>query len=64
VSDLIATNAPNKSLLDPLFALYNLLVIAFALSLFQKVHGDDHDRGKVVGKLVHSFYWPREYSGL
>src|SRR5215211_3649359 len=36
VSDLIATNAPNKSLLDPLFALYNLLVIAFALSLFQK----------------------------
>jgi len=51
VSDLIATEAPNKSLLDPLFALYNLLVIAFALGLFQKVRGDDHDRGKVVGKL-------------
>jgi hypothetical membrane protein len=49
VSDLIATEAPNKSLLDPLFALYNLLAIAFALGLFQKVRSDDQNRGKVVG---------------
>ncbi len=51
VSDLIATGAPNKSLLDPLFALYNLLTIAFGLGLFQHVRSDHQNRGKVVGTL-------------
>lgn len=49
ISDLMATGAPNKSLLDPLFALYNLLAIAFALGLFQHVRNDHQNRGKVVG---------------
>jgi hypothetical membrane protein len=51
VSDLIATDAPNKPLLDPLFALYNLLAIAFALGFFQYVRSDHQNRGKVVGTL-------------
>jgi hypothetical protein len=32
VSELIATGAPNKLFLDPLFALYNLLTLAFGMS--------------------------------
>ena len=34
VSDLIASGAPNKSLLDPLFLIYNLLTGGFAVGLF------------------------------
>ncbi len=49
VSDLIATGAPNKSLLDPLFAIYNLLTIAFGIGLFQRVRADDQRGRKVVG---------------
>ena len=51
VSDLIATEAPNKSLLDPLFALYNLLTIAFGAGLFLYVRSDHQNRRKVVGTL-------------
>jgi hypothetical membrane protein len=55
VSDLIATGAPNKSFLDPLFAIYNLLAIVFAVGLFQRVRTDVPPRGKavaMVGALV------------
>lgn len=51
VSDLIATGAPNKSLLDLLFALYNLPGIAFALGLFRHVRSVHQNRGKVIGTL-------------
>jgi hypothetical protein len=51
VSDLIATGAPNKSLLDPLFAVYNLLTIAFGVGLFQHVRAHNQNRGKVAGTL-------------
>ena len=51
VSDLIATEAPNKSLLDPLFAFYNLLTIAFGAGLFLYVRSDHQNRRKVVGTL-------------
>jgi hypothetical protein len=47
VSELIATGAPNKSLLDLLFALYNLLVLAFAFGLFLIVRSEN--QGKVTG---------------
>jgi hypothetical protein len=51
VSDLIATGAPNKALLDPLFALYNLLAIAFAIGLFQRIRADDPPRGTMVATV-------------
>jgi hypothetical membrane protein len=51
VSDLIATGAPNKALLDPLFAVYNLLVIAFAIGLFQHVHADHQKYKKISGTV-------------
>ncbi len=51
VSDLIATAAPNKSLLDPLFALYNILVIAFALGLLQHVRNDHQNRRILIGTI-------------
>jgi len=51
VSDLIAAGAPNKSLLDLLFALYNLLVIAFSVGLVQFVRSDQQNRRKVVGTV-------------
>jgi hypothetical protein len=51
VSDLIATEAPNKSLLDPLFALYNLLAIAFALGLLQHVRNDHQNRRILIGTI-------------
>jgi hypothetical membrane protein len=51
VSDLIATRAPNKSLLDPLFAIYNLLSIAFAVGLLQFVRSDYQHPRKLVGEI-------------
>ena len=51
VSDLIATEAPNKSLLDPLFALYNLLTVAFGIGLFLYVRSDHQNHRKMVGAL-------------
>jgi hypothetical protein len=50
VSELIAAGAPNKSLLDPLFALYNLLTIAFGLGLVMTVRASSETR-KVIGIL-------------
>jgi hypothetical membrane protein len=51
VSDLIATEAPNKALLDSLFALYNLLTIAFGVGLFLYVRSSNQKRGNLVGTL-------------
>ncbi len=51
VSDLIATGAPNKALLDPLFAIYNLLVLAFGISLFQWVRAENQTSRKTIGTI-------------
>jgi Protein of unknown function (DUF998) len=51
VSELIETGAPNKSLLNPLFALYNLLTIAFGIGLFTRVHAMSKNKHKVSGSL-------------
>jgi Protein of unknown function (DUF998) len=51
VSELIEAGAPNKSLLDPLFALYNLLTIAFGIGLFTSVRAMSKNKGKVSGSL-------------
>jgi hypothetical protein len=49
VSDLIATGAPNKALLDSLFAVYNLLTFVFGMGLFLWVRAENLSRGKVAG---------------
>jgi hypothetical membrane protein len=51
VSDLIASEAPNKSLLDSLFALYNILAIAFAIGLLQHVRNDHQNRRILIGTI-------------
>ncbi len=43
VCDLLEAGAPNKSSLNPLFALYNLLTIACGIRLFAKVRGMSKD---------------------
>jgi hypothetical membrane protein len=51
VSELIQTGAPNKAILDPLFTLYNILVILFGIGLFQYVRGVQKHERKLVGTL-------------
>jgi len=51
VSELIAAGAPNTSLLDPLFIMYNLLTIACGIGLFHRVRTDTQNRRKGVGTL-------------
>lgn len=45
VSELIEAGAPNKTLLNPLFALYNLLTMAFGLGLLAKVRAMSQNKG-------------------
>jgi Protein of unknown function (DUF998) len=52
VSDLIATGAPAKSLLDPLFAVYNLVTLGFGLALYQQARGNPQPRGGLAGTLA------------
>jgi hypothetical protein len=49
VSELIEAGAPNKTLLDPLFALYNALTLAFTLGLLDLVWADHEIWRKLVG---------------
>ncbi len=51
VSELLEAGAPNKSLLNPLFALYNLLTIAFGIGLFVKIRDVNQSKGKKSGLL-------------
>ena len=51
VSELIQTGAPQKGILDPLFALYNILVIFFGVGLFQYVREMHNERRKLAGTL-------------
>jgi hypothetical protein len=51
VSELIEAGAPNKSLLNPLFALYNLLTITFGIGLFTRVRAMSKHKGKASGSL-------------
>jgi hypothetical protein len=48
VSDLIAAGSAHKTLLDPLFALYNLLTAAFSVGLLKKMRIDNLS-GKGMG---------------
>ncbi len=49
VSELIEAGAPNKALLDPLFAVYNLLTMAFALGLWNYIRGVPGSARKSLG---------------
>ena len=49
VSDLIAAGAPNAWLLDPLFALYNLLTLAFGIGLLLRVQRDAQQEKRATG---------------
>ena len=51
VSDLIATGAPNKAGLDLLFAIYNLLVVVFAVGLWQQVRAENQSSLKNIGTI-------------
>jgi hypothetical protein len=51
VSELLEAGAPNKSLLNPLFALYNLFTMAFGIGLFFKVRSISQSKGKMSGVL-------------
>ncbi len=49
VSELIEAGAPNKVLLDALFAIYNLLTMAFAVGLWNHVRSSPQAPRKTVG---------------
>lgn len=49
VSDLIAADAPHKWLLDPLFALYNLLTLCFGAALFLYSRQDHRSEKRSMG---------------
>ena len=51
VSDLIASGAPNTAVLNLLFALYNLLVLVFGISLFQWVRAENQTNRRTVGTI-------------
>ncbi len=51
VSELIGSGAPTKQLLDPIFAIYNLLTVAFAFGLYQAVRAEVQHRRKLVGSI-------------
>lgn len=47
ISELVADGAPNRSLLSPLFLIYNILVSLFGVGLFLKVK--NQSQGRVSG---------------
>lgn len=51
VSDLVASGAPNKSLLDPLFGLYNLLTIGFGIGLWRRVRAERDSGRQTIGMI-------------
>src|SRR2546426_11113330 len=51
VSELLEAGAPNKSLLNPLFALYNLLTLSFGIGLYARVRAMRQHKGEVSGSL-------------
>lgn len=52
ISSLVATGAPNKGLLDPLFGLYNLLTLAFGIGLWRRIRADAGNPRARVGLVA------------
>jgi hypothetical membrane protein len=55
ISELIEAGAPNKAILDPLFAIYNILTIAFGIGLFLYIREKSDNRRKRLERLAHLF---------
>lgn len=51
ISELIAAGAPNKTLLDPLFAIYNILTAVFAWALIMAVRSSAAGPKKTIGLI-------------
>lgn len=51
VSDLLANGSPNKTLLDLIMVVYNLLTIAFGFGLLQFVRGGGLNRHEMIGRI-------------
>ena len=51
VSELIEAGAPNKGILNPLFAVYNLLTGAFGVGLFLTVRASSQTERRLSGSL-------------
>lgn len=51
VSDLIASGAANKALLDPLFAIYNILVVMFAVGLLLSIRSEAQSKRIRLGSI-------------
>lgn len=49
VSDLIASGAPNKPVLDWLFVLYNVLTTLFGMGLYSRIYGSSSGRNTFLG---------------
>ena len=49
VSELIGAGAPNKGLLDPMFAVYNILTAVFAWSFYELVRTQGGNTKKAIG---------------
>jgi hypothetical membrane protein len=75
ISELTAAGAPNRWLLNPLFIVYNLLVIAFAAGVYLEAGSDS--RGRAQGSaaaatlavtallgLLMQFFFPQDPGGL
>ena len=54
ISELIATGSPNKALLDPLFTVYNLMALAFAVGVLARVRDWPSGR-RSLGLLASGF---------
>ena len=52
VSNLVRSGAPHKNALNPLFVVYNLLVLAFAAGLFTMVGDRPANRRRTAGTLA------------
>lgn len=55
ISELIARGAPNKALLNPVFAAYNLLALAFALGVITHVRLRSPHAGRSAGIHASAF---------
>jgi hypothetical protein len=54
ISELIQAGAPQKGILDPLFAFYNVLVVIFGVGLFRYVRDNKNSKNLtgIVGALI------------
>jgi hypothetical protein len=61
ISELISNGAPNKAILDVVFNIYNILLLAFAVGAFSALKNSPHicrvAMGLLIGIQILSFSW-------